>query len=111
MKNKKAKRMETLKANGLDTSKYVNLSLNIPSGSKVVIMVNGKPYNISNDEIVKNEQQRNQIEILKQKLNEANHSNNQSQNYSDMILSNNNLTKDNNDIYHIYSMQLYIQNH
>ena len=54
MKNKKAKRMETLKANGLDTSKYVNLSLNIPSGSKVVIMVNGKPYNISNDEIVKN---------------------------------------------------------
>lgn len=50
-----------------------------------------------NDEIVKNEQQRNQIEILKQKLNEANHSNNQSQNYSDMILSNNNLTKDNNE--------------
>lgn len=53
MKNKKTKRMETLKANGLDTSKYVNLSLNIPSGSKVEIMINGKPYNISNDEIVK----------------------------------------------------------
>lgn len=53
MKNRKAKRMETLKANGLDTSKYVNLSLNIPSGSKVEIMINGKSYNISNDEIVK----------------------------------------------------------
>lgn len=51
----KEMRMETLKANGVNTNNFFNLSMNIPVGSNVQIMIDGVPYefNSSNDEIVK----------------------------------------------------------
>lgn len=52
MKKSKEKRMETLKANGLDTSKFFNVNLNIPIGSKIEIMIDGKPYTINTDDDV-----------------------------------------------------------
>ena len=54
-KNNKETRMETLKANGINTNNFFNLSMDIPVGANVEIKINGVPYTInsSNDEIVK----------------------------------------------------------
>ena len=53
--NAKENRMETLKANGINTNNFFNLSMNIPVGSNVQILIDGVPYefNSSNNEIVK----------------------------------------------------------
>ena len=55
MMNKKEMRMETLKANGIDTKNFFNLSMNLPVGCNIEITIDGVPYTInsSNDEIVK----------------------------------------------------------
>ena len=51
MKKSKEKRMETLKKNGLDTSKFFNVNLSIPVGSKIEIMIDGKPIAINSNEM------------------------------------------------------------
>lgn len=55
MINARENRMETLKAKGVDTSKFFNLNMNIPVGANIQITINGIPYTIdsSNDTIVK----------------------------------------------------------
>lgn len=55
MKSARENRMETLKANGLDTTKFFNLNMDIPVGSDVEIRINGIPYvfNSSTDAIAK----------------------------------------------------------
>ncbi len=54
MTNKK-ERMETMKNAGLDVTKFFNLQMDIPVGSKVEIKIDGVPYtfNSSEDPIVK----------------------------------------------------------
>lgn len=53
----KNERMNTLKQNGYDTSKFFNLNMDIPVGAKVEIKIDGVPYSINsimnNDTIVK----------------------------------------------------------
>lgn len=51
----KEKRIETLKANGVDVNKFFNLNMDIPVGANVEIKINGVPYTInsSEDTIVK----------------------------------------------------------
>ena len=51
----KEMRMETLKVNGVNTNNFFNLSMNIPVGSNVQVLIDGVPYefNSSNDAIVK----------------------------------------------------------
>lgn len=48
-------RMETLKANGIDTTKFFNLNMDIPVGASVQITIDGVPYKInsSSDSIVR----------------------------------------------------------
>lgn len=55
MTNSREKRMETLKANGVDVNKFFNLNMNIPVGANVEIKIDGVPYviNSSEDVIVK----------------------------------------------------------
>lgn len=54
-KNNKETRMESMKKVGLDTSKFFNLNMNVPVGSKVVVTIDGVPYTIDSttDAIVK----------------------------------------------------------
>lgn len=53
--NARENRMETLKANGINTNNFFNLNMDIPVGANVEIKINGVPYviNSSNDAIVK----------------------------------------------------------
>jgi len=52
MKNNKETRMETLKANGINTNNFFNLNLDIPVGAKITI--NGIEYTIDdNDAVIK----------------------------------------------------------
>ena len=55
MMNRKEQRLETMKNAGLDTTKFFNLQMDIPVGSKVEITIDGVPYtfNSSDDAIVK----------------------------------------------------------
>ena len=55
MKNKKEQRMETMRKAGLNTSKFFNLSVDVPIGSKIEIKIDGVPYVIdsANDKIIK----------------------------------------------------------
>lgn len=52
---KKEERMNTLKANGVNTNNFFNLQMSVPVGSNVTITIDGVPYEInsSNDAIVK----------------------------------------------------------
>ena len=53
--NTKEKRMDVLKENGINTSNFFNLNMNIPVGANVQITIDGVPYTINsnNDIIVK----------------------------------------------------------
>lgn len=54
MMNRKEQRIETLRKAGVNTNNFFNLSMNIPVGSNVQIVIDGIPYefNSSNDPIV-----------------------------------------------------------
>lgn len=55
MTNSRERRMETLKANNINTAKFFNLNMNIPVGANLEIKIDGVPYviNSSEDAIVK----------------------------------------------------------
>lgn len=44
------KRIDVLKEAGIDTTKFFNLSMRIPTGTDIEIKVNGVPYNFQTDE-------------------------------------------------------------
>lgn len=50
MMNRKDQRVETLKRNGIDTTKFFNLNMDIPVGAKVQITIDGVPYTINSSE-------------------------------------------------------------
>lgn len=50
----KNERMSKLKKNGVDTSKFFNVNVNVPVGADLKIMIDGVPYDITSDMIAGN---------------------------------------------------------